>query len=316
MQSMTARLFAYLVLGNAIAFALAFVVVLWRVHHPIAIATFGIAILAVAFAVAQFATRPVRDLARAATRLEVDIGSDPLPVAGPTEVRQAATAFNAMQARIAHDVRERTFVLAAITHDLQTPVTRLRLRLEKVADDALRAKLIEDLSAMSETIREGLELATSLDASEPLQPIDLDSTLESAVADAADAGHDVTLVGRTGASVEGVPNALRRCITNLLDNAVAYGRFARVYASNERGRAIVHIRDGGPGIPEHQLCAVLEPFVRVETSRSRETGGTGIGLTVAHNTVRRMRGTLALRNHPDGGLEVTLEFPVADAKGA
>jgi signal transduction histidine kinase len=213
-------------------------------------------------------------------------------------------------ARIRRDVRERTSMLAAITHDLQTPVTRLRLRLEKVADAALRAKLVADLAAMSETIREGLDLATSLDAREPLQRVDFDALIESLCADAQDAGQDVSVAGRTGAAVRAAPNALRRCVMNLLDNAIAYGRSARVEILRESGYAVARIRDAGPGIPEESLEAVLDPFVRVETSRSRETGGTGIGLTIANNIATRLGGSIALRNHPEGGLEVTLRLPV------
>ncbi len=272
---------------------------------------FAVSVLAVAYGVARMSTRPLRELGSAAIRLGRDIDAKPLPERGPTEVRDAAIAFNAMQTRIQRDVRERTSMLAAITHDLQTPVTRLRLRLEKVHDEELRARLIDDLAMMRETIAEGLDLARSLEPDGPLQRVDLDSLLDSVCADAQDAGHDVTLTGCTHAPVRGAPNALRRCIMNLLDNAIAYGRFARVESVAESGNAVVRIRDGGPGIPPEHLRAVFDPFYRVEGSRSRDTGGTGVGLTIARNVAERYGGTIALCNHPDGGLEVTLELPVA-----
>jgi signal transduction histidine kinase len=266
-------------------------------------------ILALAYAVARMATRPLRKLASAATQLGRNIESPPLPESGPAELRDAAVAFNAMQARIRRDIQERTTMLAAITHDLQTPLTRLRLRLEKVEDEDLRERLVADLSAMQGTIAEGLELARSADLREAFAPIDFDSLLDSACADAHDAGQDVTLRGRTGTKVLGAPGALRRCLTNLLDNAVKYGRFARVEAALEGTHAVVRICDGGPGIPEDQLAAVLDPFVRLESSRSRETGGTGLGLAIARNIAERHGGTLTLRNRAEGGLEATLMVP-------
>jgi signal transduction histidine kinase len=266
-------------------------------------------ILALAYAVARMATRPLRELASAATQLGRNIASPPLPESGPAEVRDAAVAFNAMQARIRRDIQERTTMLAAITHDLQTPLTRLRLRLEKVEDEDLRERLVADLSAMQRTIAEGLELARSADLREAFASIDFDSLLDSACADARDAGQDVTLHGRTGANVLGAPGALRRCFTNLLDNAVKYGRFARVEAALEGTHAVVRIRDGGPGIPEDQLAAVFDPFFRLESSRSRETGGTGLGLTIARNIAERHGGTLTLHNLAEGGLEAAVAIP-------
>lgn len=266
-------------------------------------------ILALAYAVARMATRPLRKLASAATQLGRNIESPPLPESGPAEVRDAAVAFNAMQARIRRDMQERTTMLAAITHDLQTPLTRLRLRLEKVEGEDLRERLVADLSAMQGTIAEGLDFARSADLREALAPIDFDSLLDSACADAHDAGQDVTLHGRTGTKVLGAPGALRRCVTNLLDNAVKYGRFARVEATLEGARAVVRIRDGGPGIPDDRLAEVFDPFFRLESSRSRETGGTGLGLTIARNIAERHGGTLTLSNLPEGGLEATLAIP-------
>ncbi len=310
---MAGRVFFSVAAGVIVAFALGIYLATWHIHHPFVALAFFSTIFLLSLLVARLTTRPLDALASAAARLGDDVESaPPLPERGPTEVRQAAAAFNAMQARIARDVRERMTLLAAITHDLQTPLTRLRLRLEKVGDEALRAKLVADLDAMRETVREGLDLATSLDTREAPQRIDLDSMLESVVADAVDAGADVTLQGRTGRRILGWPSALRRCLTNLVDNAVAYGGYARVRGESGGGRAVVLVRDGGPGIPEEHLERVFDPFVRVEGSRSRETGGTGLGLTIARNAAANMGGTIALRNHPEDGLEVRLVFPAAD----
>ena len=309
-RSMAGRVFFYITAGVLAAFALATYLATWRIHHPFIVLAFLVAILALSFLVARTATAPLADLASAADRLKGDIESAPIREGGPTEVRRAASAFNSMQARIARDVRERTSMLAAITHDLQTPVTRLRLRMEKVADEELRARLSSlTWTSCEPRFGKGSTLRRVWTRAKPFRPIDLDSMLESVVADACDTGHDATLEGRTRCFVLGSPNAVRRCLTNLLDNAIAYGRYARVECTTEAKRAIVCIRDGGPGIPEEQLERVFDPFVRVETSRSRETGGTGIGLTIARNIVTLMGGTITLRNHPEGGLEVRLELP-------
>lgn len=267
-----------------------------------------IAILA--YAVAKIAARPIKQLAIAAGRLGQDIDQPPLPERGPAETRQAALAFNLMQARIRRQIQHRTHMLAAITHDLQTPLTRLRLRLEKVGDTALREKLVDDLASMQQMVREGLDLARSMDSSEAMQRLDIDSLLDSVCADATDAGQEVTLSGRSSASIVAQPNALRRCLTNLLDNAVKYGQSATVTIGLENGKVAIRIRDQGTGIPQDQLEAVFEPFYRLETSRSRETGGTGLGLTIARNIAERHGATLQLENIPGSGLQASLLLPL------
>ncbi|TFW10558.1 HAMP domain-containing protein, partial [Oxalobacteraceae bacterium OM1] len=271
---------------------------------------FLLCIAALAWFVARMTMRPFKQLADAATALGNDIERPPLPEHGALEIRQAAGAFNAMQTRIRHHVRQRSQILAAITHDLQTPLTRLRLRLEKVDDHELRDKLVSDLSAMQTMVREGLDLARSMDSAEVPQKLDLDSLLDSVCADAADAGQNVNFSGKTGASLLARPVALRRCFTNLIDNAVKYGQFAEVSIVREPGFAVIRIRDGGAGIPESEHDKVFEPFYRLENSRSRSTGGTGLGLTIARNIAEQHGGTILLRNLPQGGLEVVLRFPL------
>jgi signal transduction histidine kinase len=185
----------------------------------------------------------------------------------------------------------------------------MRLRLEKVADAELQERLIGDLSAMQAMVREGLELARSMDTTETMQMLDLDSLLDSVCADATDAGQAVTLDGRAGMALLGRPMDLRRCLVNLIDNAVKYGREARVTVERSGGAARIRIRDSGPGIVEAELARVFEPFYRVESSRSRESGGTGLGLTIARNIAEQHGGSIALANLPEGGLEVTLVLP-------
>jgi signal transduction histidine kinase len=273
---------------------------------------FCVAVLA--FLVARLATRPLRNLAQAAHGLGRNLEQPRLPEdKGPTEVREAANAFNSMQSQIRHYIEERTYMLAAIAHDLQTPLTRLRLRLEKVEDEGLRSKLVNDLTVTQDMVKEGLDLARSLNTEEPYELLDMDSLIETICNDATDAGLEVTFSGKVGVPVMARPNALRRCLTNLVDNAVKYGQFAHVIVKRDGQKVSVSVIDGGPGIPEHQLLTVLQPFKRLEDSRSRASGGTGLGLTIAHNIASKHRGTLRLRNICAGGLglEAVLEMSIA-----
>ncbi len=278
--------------------------------------TYGILFLlsigVLAAIIARMTMRPFKRLAQAATELGHDIERPPLPERGATEIRQAAAAFNVMQSRIRHHIKQRSHILAAITHDLQTPLTRLRLRLEKVDDAELREKLVSDLSAMQGMVREGLELARSMDSAEPMQRLDLDSLIDSVCTDAVDAGQPVSVEGRTGVSLMARPIALRRCLTNLIDNAVKYGQTAKVVAMQDGRSALIRIHDGGAGIPDSELEKVFEPFYRLESSRSRDTGGTGLGLTIARNIIEQHGGTITLRNVTEGGLEVLVRLPYRD----
>ncbi|MDB5791168.1 MAG: two-component sensor histidine kinase [Massilia sp.] len=273
------------------------------------LALFFVSIAFLAYAVARMTTRPLKQLAQAAQDLGNDINRAPLDLTGASEIRQASAAFNAMQARIRQYIFQRTQMLAAITHDLQTPLTRMRLRLEKVSDNELQERLIGDLSAMQAMVREGLDLARSMDTTESMQMLDLDSLLDSSVDDAADANQPVTLAGRSGMALLGRPLDLRRCLGNLIDNAVKYGHKAQVVVDRVNGAARIRVRDAGPGIPQAEMQRVFDPFYRVETSRSRESGGTGLGLTIARNIAEQHGGSITLANLPDGGLEVTLMLP-------
>lgn len=277
--------------------------------YRIILAMFLISITALAYLVARMTARPLKQLAQAAKDLGNDINHPPLSLAGASEIRQASAAFNAMQARIRQHIFQRTQMLAAITHDLQTPLTRMRLRLEKVGDGELRQRLIDDLSAMQEMVREGLDLARSMDSTETMQPLDLDSLLGSVCCDATDAGQQVEMIGSTRRALMGRPMALRRCLVNLIDNAVKYGKKAVVTVEGGSGVARIRIRDNGPGIAPGEQARVFEPFYRIETSRSRESGGTGLGLTIASNIAEQHGGSIVLCNHPGGGLEVTLVLP-------
>ena len=270
---------------------------------------FLLSIAVLAYLVARMTMNPLKHLAGAAMNLGNDINHPPLELSGSNEIRQATTAFNAMQARIRQHIAQRTEMLAAITHDLQTPLTRMRLRLEKVGDEDLQGKLLGDLSAMQQMVKEGLDLARSMDATGPMQRLDLDALLDSVCADAADAGQQVDLKGHAAMDLMGRPLDIRRCLVNLIDNAVKYGQRAHVTVERMAGAARVRIRDEGPGIPSDQLARVFEPFYRLETSRSRSSGGTGLGLTIARNIAEQHGASLSLANHERGGLEAVLVVP-------
>lgn len=280
-----------------------------RAFDPLYLAVLAAGAALLAFLVARMAGAPLSQLADAARKLGRDLDRDPLPEDGPREVRDAAQAFNVMQQRLRRTVTERTHMLAAITHDLQTPLTRLRLRLEKVQDEELRAQLVRDLAAMQALIREGLDLARSSDSSEPVVTLDLDSMLESLVDDEAGAGRDAVFVRGCGCDIEVRAQALRRVLANLIDNAIAYGGKAEVSADRQGDDVVIRIRDHGPGVPEAELETVFEPLYRLESSRSRETGGSGLGLTIARTLAEKGGGKLTLANHPQGGLEAALVLP-------
>jgi signal transduction histidine kinase len=282
-----------------------------RGFDPFYLAVLAVGVAVLALIVARMAAAPINRLGRAARELGGDLDRPPLEEAGPTEVREAAHAFNAMQTRLRRSLSERTQMLAAITHDLQTPLTRLRLRLEKVADEDLRARLLGDLGAMQSLVREGLELARSAETTEPFAVVDVDAMLESLVEDAVEVGGRASLAGGCGADVRARPLALRRCLSNLVDNALKYGGDAEVSAVRRQDRIAIVVRDHGPGIPPQALDAVFDPFVRLESSRSRETGGAGLGLAIARALAERCEASLSLANHPAGGLEAVVSLPAA-----
>ena len=253
-------------------------------------------------------TRPLSDLARAAETVGRGGRHVPIEERGAREVRNATRAFNAMQERLQRYLDSRTRVLAAMSHDLRTPLTRLRLRAESIDDEALKARFTADLDEMNEMVRGALGLFRDLNDDEALEPVDVDALLRQLQAEFAETGGEVRLEGSAGLPVMARPKALKRCLANLLHNAIKYGVRARVTTSD--GAVVtVRVRDEGPGIPTEYLDQVFEPFFRVESSRNRDTGGTGLGLCIARDVAQSHGGSVSLKNHPDGGLEATLALP-------
>lgn len=274
---------------------------------------------ACAWIAVRIVTRPLAQLAAAADGLGPDLKARALAEDGPTEVADAARAFNAMQRRIASYMDERVEILAAVSHDLQTPITRMRLRTELMEPGEERRKLSQDLDAMQALVREGVTYARTLHgAAEPPCPTDLDALLESIVADYEDAGQPVRLDGRAGRPLVTRPQALRRILTNLLDNALKFGggdggEVLLQLRPDAAGHLVLAVLDRGPGIPTDQLEAVLKPFYRLEGSRNRGTGGTGLGLAIAQQLAVAMGARLTLRPREGGGLEAHLTLAVGRA---
>lgn len=256
---------------------------------------------------AQLATAPLRRLSAAADAFARSIDAEPTVETGPSDVRAALATFNLMQERVRDGLRERTRILAAISHDLQTPLTRLRLRLEQVGDVTLRNRLIGDLSATLSMVKRGLDLARGGESAEEWITVNLDSLLSSIADDAADVGSPVHFHRGCGALVRARPDALTRCLGNLVENAVKYGGNAEIMCVYDGRDVLVTIRDSGPGMSAALLQRAFEPFVRGDTSRA-SGDGSGIGLTIARSQAASIGAELTLANHPNGGLVATLRL--------
>ena len=282
---------------------------LWplRFGLGLSVLTGGIALLAVW--AARRVTVPLGRFAQAAGRLGTDVNAPPMTEAGPSEIVQAARAFNQMQERIQRLVDDRTRMLAAIAHDLRTVLTRLRLRAELIDDAEQQEKAIADLDAMTIMLDETLAFARDDSAGEARQDVDLAVLVRSLCDDLADAGQPVQYLGPDRLRFACRPVALRRALANLIDNAVKYGREAEVGLQTQRDAIRLTIEDRGPGIPTAAREQVFQPFFRLEPSRSRATGGTGLGLAVARTIVHRHGGEIALDDRPGGGLVVRVTLP-------
>jgi signal transduction histidine kinase len=272
-------------------------------------------VLTVALAIALFLmaltiTRPLRDLATAADAMGRGTYNPPLAEKGARELRQATRAFNVMQERLRRYLESRTRVLAAMSHDLRTTLTRLRLRAESIENDELRIRFAADLDEMSQMVQGALGLFRDLNDEEPPDTVDLDALLTTLQADFKEMDADVTIEGRTNGPISAKPLALKRCLTNLMHNAIKFGTRATVLVS-DGADVVIRIRDAGPGIPAESLDQVFEPFFRIEGSRNRDTGGAGLGLSIARDIAQAHGGSVLLNNLAAGGLEVVLTLPRA-----
>jgi signal transduction histidine kinase len=259
----------------------------------------------------RWVTHPLHRLAQAAETLGRDINHAPLGESGPQEVRRAAKAFNAMQERLSRYIHTRTAILAAMSHDLKTPITRLRLRAELLEQPELHEKFVRDLREMENMVNATLGYMKGLDDREPLRPIDIRALVGALAADAEELSQPVSVRGEPIGTFCGKPEGLRRCLQNLLDNAVRYGREVELEIEDNSEALTLYVRDRGLGIPEEALERVFEPFYRVEASRNTSTGGSGLGLSIARNLAQSMGGDVTLSNREGGGLEAKVVLPRA-----
>lgn len=253
-------------------------------------------------------TRPLGRLARAARQLGDDLDAPPLRETGPREVAATAAAFSRMQERIRDQVDERERLFSAISHDLKTPITRLRLRAEMLDDPRQRERFCASLDELDLLVKGALASVKGFDLHEPVEEVEPRAVLDELADELSLQGGEVDVSGHA-APLPVKPLAFKRCLANLLENAVFYGRRAEVTLDDAPERLMIAIRDHGPGIPEAQLERVFSPFVRLEPSRSRHTGGSGLGLGIARHIARAMGGDIALANRPGEGLEVTIDLP-------
>jgi signal transduction histidine kinase len=256
-------------------------------------------------------TAPLNTLTQAAERLGRNVNAPPLPEAGSSDVIQAIRTFNDMQDRIRRFVEDRTRMIAAISHDLRTPITRMRLRAELIGESEQQQKMLADLAEMETMIASTLSFAREDADTEQRQSVDVADLLRAICVDVPQAKTSAAPTATFSAKIDGQPVALRRGFTNLIDNAVRYGSQALIALGGDDRYVIVTIDDSGPGIPDEELDRVFRPFYRLDSSRSRDTGGTGLGLAVARSVFRAHGGDVVLSNRTGGGLRATVTLPHA-----
>lgn len=268
-----------------------------------------IALIAGGMFLSQRMARPMAQLAKAADRLGLGQAGALLAEDGPREVRRTIRAFNRMQERMQKHLKDRTLMLAAVSHDLRTPITALRLRAEYIEDEDMRNKTLATLAEMEAILSATLGFARDDAADESARPTDIPALLQSLVDDHVDLGSTVTYQGPEKLPFTCRPVALRRALNNLIENALKYGGTAEVHLTEQNTGIEICIDDNGPGIPEDKLTEVFTPFFRLDQSRSSKTGGIGLGLAVARTIALAHGGELTLINRPGGGLRARLVLP-------
>jgi signal transduction histidine kinase len=269
----------------------------------------GIAVVGLAIWVVSRITIPLRTFGQAAKRLGRDVNAPPMIEEGPLEVQKAAKAFNEMQDRLKRLIENRTLMMAAISHDLRTPITLMRLRSELVENEEDREKMLATLGDMEKMISLTMEFAKQDAADEERKNVDIVALVESLCDDLEDTGKDVHFEPCEQILYVCAPIGMKRLVSNLIENALKYAGKAEIYVRSTFDQVSIIIEDDGPGIPENQLQRVLQPFYRCEASRNRDTGGVGLGLSVAQSIVEAHGGELHLTNKPSGGLKVEAVFP-------
>jgi len=268
-----------------------------------------VAVVILSLIAVRWVTQPLSSLATAAEKLGENINRPPLHESGPSEVSRAAHAFNKMQSRLANYLNDRARVLAAMSHDLKTPITRLRLRTEMLDDADVKATFAKDLDEMESMVRTTLDFMRGGETGEQFQPIDVMALIESLQADYEETGHPVRILGEATSTFVGKPRALKRCLGNLIENAVKYGKQATIVVQDEQARLVLKVEDEGPGIPVEEQENVFAPFYRIENSRNRDSGGSGLGLSIARSIARDHGGDITCENLKSSGLQVIVKLP-------
>ncbi|MCF9019185.1 MULTISPECIES: sensor histidine kinase [Pseudomonas syringae group] len=257
---------------------------------------------------AKALSRPVQRLSEAAERLSENLDSPPLEISGPREARQAAQTFNLMQHKLREQMQQRGRMLAAVSHDLRTPLSRLKLRVEQIEEPRLHGQMTQDLNDMINMLDATLAYLNEHRRTEVLQQLDLQALIESQAENAQDNGDDVQYEGHCK-PLKTQPMALRSCLQNLVDNALRYAGSAKIVIEDSADRVKISVVDHGPGIAPELHESVFEPFYRLEGSRNRNSGGVGMGMTIAREAARRIGGELSLEQTPGGGLTAVLQLP-------
>jgi len=281
----------------------------WR-DLPFSVLVSTIPVLIVVAIFVGWITRPVRALAQAADQVGRGERTDPLTITGPREIQETTAAFNAMQDRLVRFVRDRTRMLAAISHDFRTPITSLRLRAEMIEDEELKSAMTRTLDEMRDMVQATLSFASESAVAEETRLVDLVSLVEAVADDEGTLGHEVQVNSSGKLPYRCRPISLRRAVLNLTENAIRYGERARVTLMSDASTVRILVDDDGPGIPQDKLEEVFEPFTRLETSRNMETGGVGLGLAVARSCARSHGGDVILTNRSHMGLRAEIILPV------
>lgn len=281
---------------------------LWRQRLLLSTSLGLLALLPLSWWAARRLTRPARELAAAAAQADLDGAGDPLLVDGPTEIRAAAQAFNAMRERLRAQADERTRMVAAVAHDLRTPLTSLRLRAES-APEGDRQRMVADIERMDSMISRVVEYAHSEQSEHRPERFDLGTLVCECTEAASEQGQAISCEVPRSAPVQADELALRRAINNLIDNACRYAGRAELHLHRDIAGWILDVDDWGPGVPAEQLALLTQPFRRLDESRNVHTGGVGLGLAVVRSVAQRHGGSLELSNRAAGGLRARLRIP-------
>lgn len=275
-----------------------------------------VGMLVVAYFISKQLIDPLKQLSRAAKSFASDIDSPPIPEHGPQEVQEALHNFNLMQLRIKKFINERVQLVAAISHDLRTPLTRIQLYIESISDEEKKHKALSEIQMLNSMIQSTLAFLKDESNSETTTKLDLGIMLQSICDDTSDTLGSAHYIGPKNCVIHGKPLVIKRAAANIIENAVRYGNSAKVDIELNNTDVVIIVTDKGPGLEKTDLVNVFTPFYRVEKSRNRNTGGVGLGLCIAETLIKKVGGSISLKNGHEGGLRAEILLPISQqAKG-